>query len=65
MKKHLTFAKLNLGLGILFIIVGTFIFMYRFNGQFEISELYLSFTFMFLGVSLLLASYLYKKENPR
>lgn len=57
------FGKVNFVLGIIFFILGIFLFAQRFNGVFVFEEQYLSLSFIFLGISLLFASYLRKNDN--
>lgn len=62
--KNLTgFGKINVGLGILFFVLGTILFFQNLNNAFILKEQFLSLSFFCLGISLSLASFYTKRKS--
>ncbi|MFA1819713.1 hypothetical protein ACDX78_05860 [Virgibacillus oceani] len=56
MIKLTPFGKANFGLGVIFSILGTFLFIEKFNEAFVFEEQYLSLSFLCLGMALFFVS---------
>ncbi|MFD1737508.1 hypothetical protein ACFSCX_13190 [Bacillus salitolerans] len=63
MKNVTLFGKINFGLGIIFFILGIFLFVQKFKEVFVFEEQYLSLSFVCLGIALFFASYLTTKDK--
>ncbi len=63
MKNLTLIGKVYLGLGVLFSISGIFLFVQNLNEIFVLKEQFLSFSFVCLGISLFLASYLQQRKR--
>ncbi|MEC5423500.1 hypothetical protein QGM71_08320 [Virgibacillus sp. C22-A2] len=63
MKNLTLLGKINMGLGVVFFILGIFLFVQRFNETIDFREQYHSLSFIFIGITIFLLSFLYKKNE--
>ncbi|MBN6886460.1 uncharacterized membrane protein HdeD (DUF308 family) [Cytobacillus horneckiae] len=55
-------GKINIILGIIFCLLGAYLFYEQFNNVFVLQEQYLSISFICIGTSFILASSMMKKQ---
>ncbi|MEI5906593.1 hypothetical protein WAK64_05925 [Bacillus spongiae] len=63
MKNLTLLGKVNVGLGIIFFIIGISLFIQKFNGAFIYKEQHLSLSFIFLALTLFCASFFTTKDK--
>ncbi|RYG72346.1 hypothetical protein EU245_10750 [Lentibacillus lipolyticus] len=63
MKNLSLFGKITFGVGVIFFIMGIYLFIQKFDGSFVFKEHYQDLGFISLGIALFFAAFLYKQDE--